>query len=82
MSVDVLLQIRRREHEALLQQALRVLQADQRIIAAWLFGSIGHHTSDVFSDLDLWVIVRDESIETMKACLYYLTNMHVLYYAM
>jgi predicted nucleotidyltransferase len=67
MAVDALLQIRRREHEALLQQALRVLQADQRIIAAWLFGSVGRHTSDVFSDLDLWVIVRDESIETMSA---------------
>ncbi len=67
MSVDALLQIRRREHEALLQQTLRVLQADQRIIAAWLFGSVGRHTSDVFSDLDLWVIVRDESIETMSA---------------
>ena len=67
MSVDALLQIRRREHEALLQQSLKVLQADQRIMAAWLFGSVGRHTSDVFGDLDLWVIVRDESIETMSA---------------
>jgi hypothetical protein len=41
MSTDDLLQIHRTEHEALLQQALTVLQADQRIIAAWLFGSVG-----------------------------------------
>jgi predicted nucleotidyltransferase len=67
MSVDDLLQTRRAEHETLLQQALRVLQADQRITAAWLFGSVGRRTSDVFSDLDLWVIVNDESIEMMSA---------------
>jgi predicted nucleotidyltransferase len=67
MSVDDLLQARRTEHEALLQQTLRVLQADQHIIAAWFFGSVGRRTSDVFSDLDVWVIVKDESIETISA---------------
>jgi predicted nucleotidyltransferase len=67
MSVDDLLQIRQTEHEALLQQVLTVLQVDQRIIAAWLFGSAGRHTSDVFSDLDVWVIVKDESIEMISA---------------
>jgi predicted nucleotidyltransferase len=66
MSVDDLLQIRCTEQETLLQHALRVLQADQRIIAAWLFGSVGRRTSDVFSDLDLWVIVKDEYIEMMS----------------
>ena len=67
MLADDLLQIRRTEHEALLQQAQRVLQADQRIVAAWLFGSGGRRTSDAFSDLDVWVIVEDDSIETMSA---------------
>lgn len=67
MSADDLLQIRRREHEALLQQAQTVLQADQRIVAAWLFGSGGRHSSDVFSDLDIWVIVKDDYIQTMSA---------------
>jgi predicted nucleotidyltransferase len=66
MSADDLLQIRRTEHEALLQQVQTVLQADQRIVAAWLFGSVGRRTSDVFSDLDVWVIVKDDSIETMS----------------
>lgn len=67
MSADDILQIRCTEQETLTQKALRVLQADQRIVAAWLFGSVGRRTSDVFSDLDLWVIVRDESIEILSA---------------
>jgi predicted nucleotidyltransferase len=67
MSVEDLLRTRRTEHETLLQQALRVLQADRRIVAAWLFGSVGRRTADVFSDLDLWVIVKDESIEMLSA---------------
>ena len=67
MSADDLLQTRRREHEALFKKIQSVLQADQRIVAAWLFGSEGRRTSDVLSDLDVWVIVKDESIETISA---------------
>jgi predicted nucleotidyltransferase len=67
MSADDLLQVRLSEHEALLQQVHRVLQADQRIVAAWLFGSDGRRTSDALSDLDVWVIVKDEFIETISA---------------
>ena len=67
MLADDLLQVRRREHEALLQLAQTVLQADQRVVAAWLFGSVGCRTADVFSDLDIWVIVKDEYIETVSS---------------
>lgn len=67
MRCDELLQMRRTEHEALLQQVLTLLQADQRVVAAWLFGSEGRHTADAFSDLDLWVIVKNDSIEMMSA---------------
>nr|MBA2285799.1 nucleotidyltransferase domain-containing protein [Ktedonobacteraceae bacterium] len=67
MSTDDSLQVRRTEQEALLQQALVVLQADQRVVAAWLFGSRGRGTSDALSDLDVWVIVRDEFIEVASA---------------
>jgi predicted nucleotidyltransferase len=63
MSTDKLLQIRQREQEALLQRAVEVLQADQHVVAAWLFGSRGRHTSDALSDTDLWVVVEDEYIE-------------------
>jgi hypothetical protein len=67
MSVDDLLHVRQKEHEALLQKLQTLLQADERIAAAWLFGSVGRHTSDVFSDLDLWVVVKDEFIEVICA---------------
>jgi predicted nucleotidyltransferase len=67
VSADDLLQIRLSEHVALLNQVKRVLQADQRIVAAWLFGSEGRRTSDVLSDLDVWVIVKDEFIEIISA---------------
>ncbi len=67
MSADDLLQIRRTEHETLLQQAQTMLLADQRIVAAWLFGSVGRRTSDAFSDLDVWVVVKDDYIETISA---------------
>jgi predicted nucleotidyltransferase len=67
VSADDLLQIRLSEHVALLKQVKRILQADQRIVAAWLFGSGGRRTSDVLSDLDVWVIVKNEFIETISA---------------
>jgi predicted nucleotidyltransferase len=67
MRTDELLHIRRIEQEVLLQQIVEVLQADQRVVAAWLFGSRGRHTSDALSDTDLWVVVRDEDIEIFKA---------------
>jgi len=51
MSVIDLLQIRHIEHEALLQHVIEVLQEDERVVAAWLFGSWGRQTSDDFFDL-------------------------------
>jgi predicted nucleotidyltransferase len=67
MSVVDRLRTRRSEHVALLKQLERVLQAEQRIVAAWLFGSEGRRSSDVLSDLDVWVIVKDEFSETISA---------------
>lgn len=67
MSIDELLHIRRLEQESLIERTVEVLQTDQRIVAAWLFGSRGRHSSDALSDTDLWVVVRDEYIEEVKA---------------
>lgn len=67
MPVADLLQIRRTEQEILLQRAIIILQADQRVVAAWLFGSHGRHTADALSDIDLWVVVADEQCETIVA---------------
>lgn len=56
------LQIHHEEREALLDRAVELLQADDRIVAAWLFGSIGRGDADAWSDIDLWMVVADEYI--------------------
>ena len=54
-----LLQTRTQEREELLQRAVKALQADARVVAAWLAGSLGRGTEDALSDLDLWVVISD-----------------------
>ena len=39
------------------------MQNDTRIVAAWLFGSLGRNDADELSDIDIWVVVADEHIE-------------------
>lgn len=56
------LRTRRAEREALLGRITRMLEADDRIAAAWLFGSTGRGEADDLSDLDLRVVVHDEHI--------------------
>lgn len=67
MLADNLLQMRHMEHEALLARAVASLQADERVVAAWLFGSRGRQTADELSDLDLWVVVKDEICDALVA---------------
>jgi predicted nucleotidyltransferase len=54
--------LRRFEHErdALVEQAHSVLAADPRLVAAWLFGSLGRSDADELSDIDLFVSTADE----------------------
>jgi hypothetical protein len=59
MSAAELLQIRRAEREALLAKAVALLQADKRVVAAWLCGSLGRQDADDLSDIDLWIVVGD-----------------------
>jgi predicted nucleotidyltransferase len=61
------LQIRREERGALLRRAIEVLTEDRRVVAAWLFGSLGRGDADDLSDIDLWVVVADEHIDSMRA---------------
>jgi len=56
------LRTRRSEREALLSRLTRLLEGDERIAAAWLFGSVGRGEADDLSDLDLRVVVHDEHI--------------------
>ena len=61
------LRTRRAEREALLARTTRILEEDDRIAAAWLFGSVGRGEADDLSDLDLRVIVFDEHVESICA---------------
>lgn len=48
------------ERDRLLERIVAVLAADERVVAAWLGGSLGRGRGDAWSDLDLWVVVADE----------------------
>jgi hypothetical protein len=61
------LQTHTEERDALLARTLRLLEADDRVVAAWLHGSIGRGTHDDWSDIDLWIVVADEHMETVGA---------------
>ena len=54
------LQTHRQERDDLLARALASLEADERIVAAWLHGSMGRGTHDDWSDIDLWIVLDDE----------------------
>lgn len=56
------LQAYRVERDALLQQIKNLLERDERVSAAWLFGSLGRGDEDELSDLDVWVVVADEHL--------------------
>jgi hypothetical protein len=45
----------------LLRRAARVLEADPRFAAAWLYGSFGRGEQDTFSDIDLVIAVYDQN---------------------
>jgi predicted nucleotidyltransferase len=48
--------------EPLLQRIVEALEADPRVAAAWLMGSIGRGEDDAWSDLDLHVAIHDEHL--------------------
>ncbi len=51
----------RADRDALLASLLAFLQADPRVRAAWLWGSFGRNEADDLSDLDLWIVIAEES---------------------
>jgi predicted nucleotidyltransferase len=57
------LEIRQNERDAFLVRAVALLEADSRVVAVWLYGSLGRNEGDEWSDLDMWVVVSDEHIE-------------------
>lgn len=59
--------------DELLQRLVTELIADERVIAAWLSGSIGRGTADDWSDLDVFVAVADAAVRD------WLSDRHRLY---
>lgn len=55
------------ERNALLRRITRQLEADARVVAAWLFGSLGRGDADALGDIDLWVVIADDAIEAIVA---------------
>jgi predicted nucleotidyltransferase len=66
MSIEPALSEKQQERERLIQRIRQSLQADDRVVAAWLAGSLGRGEADAWSDVDLWVVVRDDAIEAVR----------------
>ena len=56
---------RRREREAFVERIAELLEADSRIGAAWVFGSVGRNDADDLSDVDIRVAVADDHIQAI-----------------
>ncbi len=49
------------ERDALLSSAHEMLLANDQVVAAWMYGSLGRGTEDGWSDLDIWVVLEDDA---------------------
>ncbi|GAB3426751.1 nucleotidyltransferase domain-containing protein [Flindersiella endophytica] len=49
---------------ALIERARQVLGADDRVLGVWIVGSHARGTNDSFSDVDLWVVVGPDDVES------------------
>ncbi|HVA88790.1 MAG TPA: nucleotidyltransferase domain-containing protein [Chloroflexota bacterium] len=61
------LQARVEARDALLERITIQLAADSRVVAAWLFGSLGRQSADGLSDIDLWLVIEDAAIDAVAA---------------
>ena len=61
MNLQSLLDTRVTERSALVRLIASYLENDKRVKAAWLHGSLANGNHDAMSDVDLWVVVDDES---------------------
>ncbi|HEX8597790.1 MAG TPA: nucleotidyltransferase domain-containing protein [Chloroflexia bacterium] len=54
------------ERTDLIERVSSILHSDERVVAAWLGGSLGSGNADAYSDVDLWVVVRDADIDVVR----------------
>ena len=57
--------VRTSERNKLVENLTRQLVEDERVVAAWLHGSIGRGKFDVWSDIDVWIVVKDEAFNVL-----------------
>ncbi|MGH2345576.1 MAG: nucleotidyltransferase domain-containing protein [Chloroflexota bacterium] len=67
MTIAERLRTRSAGRDALLDRMTIQVASDSRIVAAWLFGSLGRRSADELSDIDIWLVVADEAIDAMAA---------------
>jgi predicted nucleotidyltransferase len=53
--------------DQLLQRITEMLEQDARVAAVWLIGSMGRERYDDLSDIDVWVVVTDENMDSWLA---------------
>ncbi|HLD22228.1 MAG TPA: nucleotidyltransferase domain-containing protein [Patescibacteria group bacterium] len=51
------------QQQTFLKKITEVLENDSRVLAAWLEGSFARKEEDSFSDIDLWVCVKDKHFD-------------------
>jgi hypothetical protein len=51
--------------DKILEKITRILNEDDRLVAAWLTGSFGRHDADEVSDLDITVVVENAFAKTL-----------------
>jgi len=67
MTVAERLRVRSAGRDALLTRIMTHITTDTRVVAAWLFGSLSGQSADGLSDIDLWLVVADESVNALAA---------------
>jgi len=60
------LEARLEERARLLEQVEKMLEQDERVTNAWMYGSLGKGTDDVWSDLDVWVVLEDSAYPAVE----------------
>ncbi len=51
-------------HESVLAELIKTAEQDARVVAAWLQGSRADGSSDPFSDIDIYLAIRDEVFDS------------------
>jgi predicted nucleotidyltransferase len=55
------------QRDAWLREIVERLEEDDRLVAAWLLGSLGNGTADELSDIDIFVVIDDRNAEEVLA---------------